>query len=355
MSILDSRTEIKKIDQSGLLDSVEALGLQIQDTLEQTQSFSVPPEYSQVKNVVVSGMGGSALAAHIIKHAFKSELKVPFEVVSHYSLPNYVNADSLVLLSSYSGTTEETLQAAVEAKSRGAKVMVITSGGKLAELAKAESWPLYQIQVNHNPCNQPRLAIGYALAGQLIMFGRAGIISDQSSVLSQVVKNLPALVTRLQPESTANNTAKMLAYAAYDKHIVLVGAEHLIGAVHVANNQINENSKVLTSEWSLPEFNHHYLEALQSPKLAKDTTIFFLFNSALYTERVHKRFPLTQTLIEQKGYEAHLIQATAPTVIEQIFEIIQLGEFVANYLPILYGINPSPIPNVDWFKQEMAK
>ena len=111
----------------------------------------------------------------------------------------------------------------------------------------------------------------------------------------------------------------------------------------------------MTSEWSLPEFNHHYLEALQFPKLAKDTTIFFLFNSALYTERVHKRFPLTQTLIEQKGYEAHLIQATAPTVIEQIFEIIQLGEFVANYLPILYGINPSPIPNVDWFKQEMAK
>jgi glucose/mannose-6-phosphate isomerase len=97
------------------------------------------------------------------------------------------------------------------------------------------------------------------------------------------------------------------------------------------------------------------MEALSYPNLAKDTTIFFLFNSSLYHERIQKRVLLTKELIEQKGFEVQLIQASAPTKLEQIFEIIQLGEFVAAYLPILYGIDPSGIPNVDWFKAEMAK
>src|SRR5690606_5675760 len=108
--------------------------------------------------------------------------------------------------------------------------------------------------------------------------------------------------------------------------------------------------------WHLPEFNHHYMEALQFPKSTHENTIFLLFNSQLYHERVQKRFPITQELLEQKGYEVHLIQATAPTMLEQAFEIIQLGEFVAAYLPILYGINdPGPVPNVEWFKAEMKK
>jgi glucose/mannose-6-phosphate isomerase len=146
-----------------------------------------------------------------------------------------------------------------------------------------------------------------------------------------------------------------LAFSAFDKHIIFVGAEHLIGAAHVVNNQVNENAKTLTSEWHLPEFNHHYMEALSYPKLAKDTTIFLLFNSALYHERVQKRVLLTKDLIEQKGFEAHTILATSETKLEQVFEIIQIGEYLAHYLPMLYGIDPSGIPNVDWFKAEMAK
>lgn len=355
MSILDSREKIKELDKSNLLASVESLPDQIADAWHQTENITFPDSYSSVKNVVISGMGGSALGSLIIKRLFKDELTLPFEVYSHYHLPGYVNSDSLVLLSSYSGDTEETLAAAEQAIKVGAKIAVITGGGELAKLANRHQWPTYLIDATYNPSGEPRMAIGYAVIGQLAMFAKMGLINISGEQILAMVDHLRELVKKLSPE-VQDNPAKMLAYAAYDKHIVFSAAEHLIGAAHVFNNQVNENSKTLTTEWHLPEFNHHYMEALSFPKLAKDTTIFFLFNSALYFDRVEKRFPLTKELLESKNYEVQFIQATAPTKLEQIFEIVQLGAFVSTYLAFLYGIpNPGPVPNVEWFKAQMAK
>lgn len=354
-SILDSRDQIKKLDKSNLLGSVEALADQIIDTLSQTQSLTVSKEFKEgIQNIVVSGMGGSVLASHIIKNLYKSELKVPFDVVSHYDLPNYVNENTLVILASYSGTTEETLASAKQAMAKNAKIMVITGGGPLADLANSNNWPMYKIDPKYNPSNQPRLAIGYAVVGQLVLLAKAGVLPDQNSELINLTSHLKAMCSELSPE-VADNIAKNYTFSIYDKHIILVGAEHLIGAAHVFNNQLNENAKVLTSEWHLPEFNHHYMEALSFPKLAKDSTVFFFFNSALYHERVQKRVLLTKNLVEQKGYETQIFLATSKSKLEQVLEVIQLGEFVAAYLPMLYGIDPSAIPNVDWFKAEMTK
>jgi glucose/mannose-6-phosphate isomerase len=354
MSILDSRTEIKKLDKSNLLGSIEALPDQIADGWREAGTVNLPESYKSIKNVVVSGMGGSALGSQVIKNLYKKSLAVPFEVVPHYELPSYVGEDSLVLLSSYSGTTEETLAAAEDSLARGAKIVVITAGGELAGLATKHNWPVYLIDPKFNPCGQPRLAVGYAIAGQLAIFNKLGLINITDQEISTVVTGLRMLATKLVPESETANLAKDLAFKAYDKSLVLVGAEHLIGAVHVTNNQLNENAKVLTAEWPLSEFNHHYMEALSFPKLARDTTLFLLFNSALDHERMIMRFPLTQKIIEAAGYECELVQATAPTPLEQVFEIIMLGEFVALYLPMLYGIDPSSIPNVEAFKSALA-
>ena len=353
-SILDLREKINAIDKTGLLSSVESLPDQIQDAWEQTQNLVFPDTFPDISNIIVSGMGGSSLGAQVIKRLFKDELSVPIEIYPHYHLPGYAGKNSLVILSSYSGTTEETLAAAENALQVGSKIAVITGGGKLAELATAHNWPIYLINAKFNPCQQPRMAIGYAVFGMLSMFAKMGLINISQDQVLNVVDNLREMVKKLGPEGN-NDLAKLMAYASYDKHIILVGAEHLIGAAHVFNNQINENAKSLTSEWHLPEFNHHYMEALSYPKLAKETTIFFFFNSALYHERVQKRVLLTKSLVEQKGYETQMILATTPTKLEQVFEVIQIGEFVAAYLPILYGIDPSDIPNVDWFKSEMGK
>ena len=353
-SILDSRDQIKKIDKSNLLGSVESLPEQIRDAWEQTNELDFPSSYPNVKNIIVSGMGGSSLGALVIKRLYKDELTLPIEIYPHYHLPGYVSSESLVILSSYSGSTEETLAAAEQAKAAGAKIAVITGGGQLAEMAKSNNWPIYLINARYNPCNQPRMAIGYAVFGMLSMFNKMGLINLSQEEVLNVVDNLSEMVKNLGPDG-GDDRAKLMAYSSFDKHIIFVGAEHLIGAAHVFNNQVNENAKALTSEWHLPEFNHHYMEALSFPKLAKETTVFFFFNSALYHERVQKRVLLTKNLVEQKGYETQIFLATSKTKLEQVFEVILLGEFVAAYLPVLYGIDPSSIPNVDWFKSEMAK
>lgn len=354
-TLLDSRDEIAKIDGANVLASIEALPEQIQDAWEQAKPLMFPDDYSSVKNVVVAGMGGSALGSLIVKRLFKDELALPFEVYSHYHLPGYVNENSFVLLSSYSGNTEETLAAADQALEKKAKIATITTGGKLGELAQQHSWPTYRIEAKHNPSGEPRMAVGYAVFGQLAMFAKLGVINIAEQDILNLVDNLKTLVQRLTPEQTERNTAKLLAYQAFDHEIVLSAAEHLIGAVHVTNNQLNENAKVLTAEWHLPEFNHHFMEALTNPKKLKDDVIFLLYNSPLYVPEVSKRVELTRQVIERMGYEAEVVQATAPTKLEQVFEIVTLGSFVSFYLAMLYGVDPAPIPNVDRFKSELSK
>ena len=354
-SLLNSRSRIAALDKQNVLASIEALPDQIQDAWSATESLVFPDTYPNCRNIVVSGMGGSALGSLIIKGLFKDELTLPLEVYSHYHLPNYVDHNSLVLLSSYSGNTEETLSAAKQALEKKAKIAVITSGGELEKLSQQHSWPIYKIEPTYNPSNEPRMAIGYSVFGQLSILAKLGLINIAGVEVLNLVDHLRSLVKRLTVESVEQNTAKLLAYSAYDKVIVLSAAEHLIGAVHVTNNQINENAKNLTAEWHLPEFNHHYLEALSFPKSIHENIFFLLFNSPLYTPEVTKRVGITSTVIEHMGYPVEVVEATAPTKLEQVFEIITLGSFFNFYLAMLNNINPAPIPNVDWFKAEMKK
>ena len=149
--------------------------------------------------------------------------------------------------------------------------------------------------------------------------------------------------------------AQKLARAAYQKTIVFAGAEHLVGAAHVINNQTNENAKCLTAEWQLPELNHHYLEALPRPEKKQGDTIFILFGSSKYHPRVQARFPLSQQLITQAGYQGELVAATGKSKLEEVFTTIQWGAFFAYYLAMLYGTDPTPIPSVDWLKLKLSE
>lgn len=354
-SILDSRDEIKKLDLENVLGSIEQLPEQIEQVWSERDTIKVDGDYSNVHNIVVSGMGGSGLGAHVIKTLYKDQLHCPLELVHDYTLPEFVNEHSLVVLSSYSGTTEETLASAEDAKKRGAKLAVISAGGKLHEFAQREGCPEYVINPLHNPSNQPRMAIGYSVFGQLALFAKMGLIKITDEEIAGVVALLRNNAKGLIPESVDQNTAKFLAFASVDKDITLISAEHLEGAVHVFNNQLNENAKNFTVQHVLPEMNHHALESLQFPKLMQQEVVSFLFTSALYHPRTQLRFPLTLEVIEQNGMVGQLIHAVAPTKLQQVWEIIQLGAFTNFYLAMLNGINPAPIPWVDSFKEQLAK
>jgi len=354
-SILDSRDQIKELDKTNVLGSVEQLPDQIEHTWEQLKSFELSNQHKDIKNIVVNGMGGSALGARVIKSLYKNELSVPFEVVNHYQLPNYVDEKTLVVLSSYSGTTEETLAAAEDAQKRNAKIAVITAGGKLKELAEKGNYPSFIIDPKFNPSNQPRMAIGYSVFGQLGLFNALGLLHISDEEVAHTIQLLRAHAKFLAPESIENNTAKLLAFSALDKMLILISAEHLEGATHVFNNQLNENAKNLTAELLIPEMNHHYLESLSFPKHLKDGIYYVLFNSGLFSDHIQKRFALTKDVIEMNAFSAEMVMSVGKSKLQQVWEVIQLGAFTNFYLAMLNGVDPAPIPWVDYFKEKLAK
>lgn len=355
MSILDSRDEIKKLDKENVLGSIEQLPEQIEQVWAERDKITVDAPYQDLRNIVVSGMGGSSLGAHVIKTLYKDELKYPLELVRDYTLPVFVDEHTLVVLSSYSGTTEETVMTAEEVTKRGAKLAIITAGGTLHEIAQREHCPEYLINPKHNPSNQPRMAIGYSVFAMLALFTKLGLITVSDDDVANVLKLLRANAKGLDPDSTDQNTAKFLAYGSVDKQIMLLSAEHLEGAVHVFNNQINENAKNFTVQHVIPEMNHHALEGLQFPKHLQHDNVVLAFFSALYHPRTQKRFPLTLDIIEQHGMHSETIHAIASTKIEQVWEVIQLGAYVSFYLAMLNGVNPGPVDQVEHFKERLGK
>lgn len=354
MPILDSREQMLALDASNMLGSIEQLPDQLNHGWEIGQAMDVSSIDKPINNIVVAGMGGSNLGAHVVKAAFESSLKVPLEVVPFYSLPAYVSESTLVVLSSYSGTTEETITAAQAAKNKGSRVVVIAAGGELARLAQENNWPLYLIDPQFNPSNQPRMAIGYSIIAFISVFAKLNLIQVTHDEIAAIVTSLRERAATLSPESETN-MAKHLAYEMVDRLLILVSSQHLRGATHVFNNQLNENAKQLTVELQLPEMNHHYMEALSFPRVVTSESLFVFINSKHYVPRVQTRYGLTETVAQNNGFHTYVIKLSTNSMLEEVFALIQYGAYTNYYLSMLNGLNPSPIPNVDFFKEELAK
>lgn len=354
-AIVDSRDRIAQLDEANMLGSIEALADQVKHAWEDTQKLSFTPK-AEIRNVVVAGMGGSGLGADVIKNLFKDILKVPFEVVNSYTLPGYVNENTLVVLSSYSGTTEETLASAEEAQRRNAQIMIITGGGDLAALAKEKGYSAYIIDPKHNPSNQPRMAIGYSIMGTLGLLSHAGLFE----LTKQDVEDAVAAVLAADDRSRVDvpqeeNEAKLIALHLVDRRGVFVTSEHLIGATHTSTNQFNENAKSFLDYKVVPEINHHLMEGLRFPASNANDHIFIFLTSDLYHPRNQARMKLTQQVVEQQDIETLVVKLRTENKLAQVFELITLLAYANFYLAMLENINPTPIPFVDWFKDELKK
>lgn len=354
-SMLDNAQELKKYDLSNVIGSIDALHQQVDHAWEATKSIHFEPS-AEIKNVLVVGMGGSSLGAHIIKTVFSGQLTVPFDLMNNYTLPAYVNENTLLVLASYSGTTEEVVAAGEQAVERGAQVVVIAAGGTLAAMAAEHQWPIYTIEPTYNPSNQPRMALGYAVFGMVALLAQAGIISmtdQEKDGVVAAIKKVQAANT--QSVSSENNQAKQLAESIMGKRPIYVISDHLEGALHAAANQANENAKIYADYKVVPEINHHLMEGLRFPASNTDTHLFIFVNSELYHSRNQARMKLTQQVVENNKISTTSVKLSAPTKIAQAFEALTLFAYVGFYVSMLEKIDPAPIPFVDWFKDELKK
>lgn len=354
--IFDSREEIAKIDVSNVLGSVEELGKQCRHAWEEAGKVVVPDSYREVDNVVMCGMGGSGLGARVIDSVYSEQLRFPLIQIHEYHLPGFVNQKTLVICSSYSGETEETVANAKEAIARKAKWMAIGTGNRLIDLAKNHGVPFYQIVPKFNPSNQPRMAVGYSIVGQMGLAAKAGVISVSEEEIGEAIAAMDKVQDGSRVEiEIEKNIAKQIAVKMKGKIVIFVAAEHLVGAVHTVNNQQNENAKNFCVDVQVPELNHHLMEGLKHPLTNPKNLLFVFVNSGLYPERVRQRLLLTKEVVEKNEVEAVVLQMAGAAKLSQAFELIQLGGFANFYLSILYGQNPAPIQWVDYFKERLGQ
>jgi len=353
---IDSVGEVKRLDRKNLSGSIEALGLQCKQVWDEVNGLSFKSDFSHINKIVVFGMGGSTLGTHIVHSLYFDSLKIPLETVNGYHIPAYLDESTLAIFSSYSGTTEEVIAAHNEAKSRGCNMLAFCSGGDLGGLVTSGKLEGYVFEPKHNPSGQPRMGLGYSVLSQILIFAKIGLIKFSEEDFQKTLKAIEKINSDSKVEiETSKNKAKQVAQKLNGKIPFLFASEHLIGNIHTFANQINENAKVISAYFALPEANHHLIEGFPSTGEIAHNVVFFFLNSQLYSDRVQRRYPITQKLVEGDGFESVEVKPLGKSKLEQVFEFLTFGSWVSFYLAMLYGRDPSPIPNVDFLKSEMVK
>ncbi len=355
ISLDDSRL-IKKLDPQNVLGSIEQLGFQCKQAWEDVNKIQFPDKYRKISNIVFSGMGGSALGAYVLKSLFIDKLSVPFEIVDDYHLPAYINQTTLVILASYSGTTEETLSCALEAKIKKVCVTGLTTGGELADFFNENNAPAYIIQPKFNPSNQPRLGTGYSVFGQMAILNKLKLLNVSQKEVTSTLSILNSGNDKFGTNNkTETNPAKMLATNWQQKIPIIVAAEFLTNTGRVIRNQLHESAKSFAAYHDIPELNHHLMEGLTNPKNNPQLLSFLFLNSRNYSAKIRQRMAITKEVISKQKIEVNEYTPTSSSLINQAFECIQFGAYTNYYLALLYGINPSKIPWVDYFKKRLKE
>jgi len=341
--MLDDLQKIHERDRDDTLGMVAESWRQLEVEL----SFTFTYESNTIRNVVFSGMGGSAAAALLAP--IWPTVRVPFEVVRGYELPAYVGPESLCIAGSYSGTTEETIEALTSAEERGAHVVVIAAGGALIEHAKKKNYPYIVIPA----IRQPRFATFYNLKALVTVLSAAGLCSIDAGELHAASEFLRTTSSCWLPTiATKSNYAKQIAQECMGKSIVIYAGPKLGPAAYKWKIDFNENAKQV-SWWNvLPEFSHNEFSGWSKQPIDKPYEVIEL-RSKLEHPRIQRRFEETERLLSGLRPAPLVVQVEGGTLLEQLVWSITLGDFVSIYLGMLNGLDPAPLPLVDKLKQAL--
>ncbi len=313
----------------------------------------VSPEHDDrpITSVVITGMGGSALAGLVIKVLLQNELTIPLEVIREYELPSYVNKNTLVIVSSYSGNTEETLSALHRAELKGAQVGIVASGGKLIEHAQNTDTAHVVMPTGV----QPRMAMIYDLKSIFALLTTFGVVgSNWIDELSQLSEWLEQESAKWLPEvPTEHNYAKQLALETIGKSPIFYGSPLTAPLAYKWKISWNETAKN-TAFWNeYPEFNHNEFIGWTSHPIEKPFAIFDI-KSSFDSPRVLQRFELSDRLLSGQRPHAQEIQLQGETLLAQTVWGCILADFASIYTAILNGVDPTPVALIERLKQELA-
>ncbi len=350
---LDDIGAISALDKADLLGDTVAFDRQCREGLEVGRTVELKVNPSTVVNIIVMGMGGSGISGDVSRVLFEDELKVPLFVNRHYDLPAFVGPGTLAIAVSYSGNTEETLSGLDAALERGAQILVVSSGGKISELAAENDLTLVTIPTGL----QPRAALGYLSIPLAVVLERLGFVGDVGPAIEEAIDLLGREAERYGPTvPLVENPAKQLAVAFFDKMPVVYGSEGITGlAAFRWRCQLNENAKVCGRWNMLPELDHNEICGWQElEELGRRAHLVFLRDRDEHLQ-IMKRFEATRELIAGHFDGIEEFTSTGESKAARLLSLIYLGDFASIYLALLNGIDPSPVERIESLKKRLVE
>lgn len=344
---------IRKFDKANMFDVLKDFPLQVKGALRIAEKYNLKSFNTKgINNIIISGLGGSAIGGDLFRSYTQYDIKIPVTINRNYTLPKFAGKNSLVIISSYSGNTEETVSAYKQALELKCRIICITSGGEVKKLAKK----------NKNHCViipgglQPRCALGYSFFTLLTVFIKLGLIKERKDEINEAVKILEEgrdEFTNLNPE---DNAALKIAVEIKGKLPVVYSSADVMDIVNLRwRGQISENAKILAYGNVYPEMNHNELVGWKlNEDILKKIIVIFLKDPA-DNERIKLRMNITLDTIKKYAGNIITLESNAEGKLARIFDLIYLGDWVSFYLAILNGVNPTPVDAISFLKNKLEK
>jgi glucose/mannose-6-phosphate isomerase len=344
---LDDLNLYERLDPEGMGALIAGFADQCRAAWMNVSSFDLPSNYRQARQLLILGMGGSAIGGDLLRTLVAEECRVPIVISREYGVPGWVDGMTLAIASSHSGNTEETLSAMRKARSRGAMLAAVTTDGALGQEAAI---PLLRYESK----TQPRAALGYSFVSLLGIVSRLGWISDPSTLLDEALAKIRESDKRIGLNMAASqNPAKQLATRLYGHIPVIYGTGVLGEVAHRWKTQINENAKMTAFYDLMSELNHNSVVGYEFPPLALANLIFVSLISNRAGERIQKRFKVTRELLNRRGLAHETVEVKEASALGEMLWTIHYGDYVSYYLAILNGVDSTPVAAIDFLKDAL--
>lgn len=343
---------VQRTDSQGMYALIQAFADHLEAGRRLAQAIDLRVEPETIQHVVAVGMGGSAIGADLVRSLAASTARVPMHVVRGYHVPAYVGPGTVVLVSSYSGNTEETLAAFEEAEARGARILAISSNGEVQARAEAAGYPLVTVPGGM----PPRAALGYSFAVVLTLTERLGLIAvaDDWDEALATVRAQTAELEVVDPE--VEHDALELARALYDAVPLIYSGNELLDVVNVRwRGQLQENSKMLALGNVFPELNHNEIMGWTDAGAFHNRLAVVVLRDDGDDARIQQRMTVTQSLLAPHAQAWVEAWSRGPSPLARLLTAVHLGDWVSFYAAMLRGTDPTPIALINALKSALQE